>query len=501
MKTVSIRTLIWVTLAVSTLLFLGTGSLILDLSTQTRQMTDLIEDAREVNQEAMHLILLASELNMGMTHRLRDQWAQTAIKLRRRASESASYGKLHVDEVGHYSRILQGLLDRLENQAGPLIQSSDQLSISLQGDLQATLVRIGEAAGHLSDHAVIRLGEVEEKLEKLFLLMLAIMFATAVLPLLLLLYLIERPVNSVVEGVRRLESGDLSTRLPPGRTKEINLISDSINQSLSQLERLSVSRDLLIQEVERRRLAEEKALKSLQALREAQEQLLHMEKLSTVSTFVGGLAHELNNPIMGIEGYLDYVSERTRDDPKIQTALEKARKQLQRVTRLTGSVLSLSQRPDLGAGECQLAPVVKEVCDLMEIQARSLSAQILHDPVDSELLAAVNTEAITQILSNLVSNALDAVADAEVRRIRVSVTGDEEQVVIKVSDSGPGVPSNVVNRIFDPFFTTKPAGKGTGLGLGIVARIASDSGGSVACESPGPDGGAEFTVKLPRALP
>ena len=117
-------------------------------------------------------------------------------------------------------------------------------------------------------------------------------------------------------------------------------------------------------------------------------------------------------------------------------------------------------------------------------------------PADLPLVRGGPTR-LQQVLVNLITNAADAVDQAEDRRILLSAAVEGDAVAIRVRDRGPGVPEAIARRIFDPFFTTKGFGAGLGLGLSITANIVRDFGGEIACQDAGP--GAEFVVRLPVA--
>ncbi len=102
---------------------------------------------------------------------------------------------------------------------------------------------------------------------------------------------------------------------------------------------------------------------------------------------------------------------------------------------------------------------------------------------------------LNQIWANLIDNALDAIPESG--RVEVMATREQQRVVVRIVDNGPGIPEQVRERIFDPFFTTKPAGQGTGLGLDIVRRLVHHNDGEITVESQ--PGRTEFRVVLPIA--
>jgi signal transduction histidine kinase len=129
----------------------------------------------------------------------------------------------------------------------------------------------------------------------------------------------------------------------------------------------------------------------------------------------------------------------------------------------------------------------------MGAKAREKSASLALDvPTDLPRACGFGGE-LNQVWANLVDNAVDAVSDGG--RVTVTARVEGKNVVVRVTDDGPGIPAEVKSRIFDPFFTTKPVGKGTGLGLDIVRRLVDRNEGSIEVESR--PGKTEFRVDLP----
>jgi signal transduction histidine kinase len=117
----------------------------------------------------------------------------------------------------------------------------------------------------------------------------------------------------------------------------------------------------------------------------------------------------------------------------------------------------------------------------------------LNIPENLEL--TVNAAAINQVLMNLIVNALDAIGESGL--VKISATTQDDRIMLKIQDDGPGVPQNIQDKVFDPFFTTKDVGKGTGLGLHISKREILKHGGSLGLES-NSQHGSVFTIDLPK---
>lgn len=144
-------------------------------------------------------------------------------------------------------------------------------------------------------------------------------------------------------------------------------------------------------------------------------------------------------------------------------------------------------------------PALDEAIMLLSPRLKQSGARLAIGPVDPAIRVMGGHVRLEQVLLNLVANALDAVEGREDGLVRVEVSALEGgDVVIRVADNGPGIDAEVMARVFDPFFTTKEVGKGLGLGLSIAYKIVHDFSGALVVGA-APEGGAEFTVRLPAA--
>src|SRR2546422_3136021 len=221
-------------------------------------------------------------------------------------------------------------------------------------------------------------------------------------------------------------------------------------------------------------------------------QLVQSEKLAAVGQLVSGVAHELNNPLTSIAGLSEFLLEQKELGKKDRGHLQVIQEQAERAGRIVRNLLTFARK-----GSAERVPV-----DLNDVIRRTLSLtaydlKLKDISVERELSGALpdvfgDRHGLQQVVLNLVTNAAHAVAEnprERPRQITVS-TWFDGQVHLRVADTGPGIPDEIVQSVFTPFFTTKEPGKGTGLGLSITYSIVESHGGQITLETPTPRGGA-----------
>jgi two-component system NtrC family sensor kinase len=233
--------------------------------------------------------------------------------------------------------------------------------------------------------------------------------------------------------------------------------------------------------------------------RAMEAQLIQNEKMAAIGQLVSGVAHELNNPLTSIAGLTELLLERGPMTEAPREHLRVIHDQAERAGRIVRNLLTFARK---GAPE-------KEAVDLNDVVARTsllfvydlklrgveLETRLHRDPVH----VMGDRYELQQVLLNLVTNAAQAVSDLppdQPRAITVETLRQGDQAVLRVRDTGPGVPAAHVPYLFTPFFTTKGPGHGTGLGLSLSYGIVDAHGGRLQYQTP-PAGGAEFTVSLP----
>ncbi|WP_444985295.1 sensor histidine kinase [Halomonas mongoliensis] len=245
-------------------------------------------------------------------------------------------------------------------------------------------------------------------------------------------------------------------------------------------------------EIEERKRAEE-------SLRQTRDELIQAAKLAMLGQLAAGINHELNQPLAAIRAY----AENARTFLARQR-LESADLNLEQIVELTARMSEISaqlRQFSRKSGET-LTAVSPEACfdyalRLFQARLRETGVEVVRRWPEQAVWVRADLVRLEQVLVNLIGNALQAMTGTAAPRLELAIDTQGEQVVMSVADSGPGIPVEHLGHIFEPFFTTKPTGKGLGLGLSISSRIIDDLGGSLTAANC-PEGGARFTIRLPR---
>ena len=230
-----------------------------------------------------------------------------------------------------------------------------------------------------------------------------------------------------------------------------------------------------------------------------EEQLRHAQKMVSLGNLSAGIAHELNQPLGAVLLNSQMMAKLVDrgDLEKIRTVSESIVAQMLRAKTIVDALRTFS-RQDMTV-ERSLNDVNKIVREVAILYADELKlGQVDLDLVltKDEIVTIISSVQMGQILSNLISNAKDAVEHQAVKRIRISTRLSKENIIVEVSDTGLGIAQSIMGKIFDPFFTTKAVGKGTGLGLSLSYSMVKDNGGNITVRSKVGEG-TKFVITLP----
>jgi signal transduction histidine kinase len=230
-----------------------------------------------------------------------------------------------------------------------------------------------------------------------------------------------------------------------------------------------------------------------------EKQLLRSERLAAAGKLAAGIAHEINNPIGIVLNRLDCLSlDASEGSPEsdLQADLGVIRAQTERVGEVARRLLSLSRdEPDVRE-PLDLNELVGRVIHFLEPGLAKKSLRVDWDLASDLPLLQASHNGIETVILNLLLNAVDASPEGGEISVITHAVEDGRAVKLQVSDAGPGIEEELLERIFEPFFTTKEGPRGTGLGLAVTRSVAQSHGGDVTVQSE-PGVGSCFTVTLP----
>ncbi len=313
-----------------------------------------------------------------------------------------------------------------------------------------------------------------------------ILLATIMILLLVRLFIIWvfKPLASLIEGSRRVASGDFSHRIHLRSHDEMSELAKAMNDMTDRFQTICNNLD--------------------HKVKQNTIQMVRTEQLASVGFLAAGVAHEINNPMASIalcaESLEQRLDKNTVIDQEQADAVHKYLRMIQdeafRCKEITARLLDFSRCGNGTEENTDLRDLVQGVVEMVRPLIKAQQKHIELAPCKS-VIATVNPQEIKQVILNLITNAMDSI-DSE-GNIVLTLGICESMAEIVVSDNGCGMTEEVQQNLFEPFFTQRRGSQGTGLGLSIAYRIVEDHGGRLDAKSEGLERGSQFHVFLPLA--
>jgi signal transduction histidine kinase len=237
-------------------------------------------------------------------------------------------------------------------------------------------------------------------------------------------------------------------------------------------------------------------LTGLFALALDERRLLPTGRQAAIGELAAEIAHEINNPLFAILGLNELLLKNAEPGTKAHERLLLVEETGLEIKELVRALLAFAREPTDDVHTVSLQAVLAEVLDLVRRTSASKGVEIVEQLAPIPIDVAGNRNGLKHILLNVLTNARHALPDGGT--VTVTLTADSGRASVRVSDTGPGVASDIRERIFEPFFSTKGE-RGTGLGLTVSRTLAQLHGGSLRLEHPVEHGGAAFVLELPIA--
>jgi two-component system NtrC family sensor kinase len=302
---------------------------------------------------------------------------------------------------------------------------------------------------------------------------------------------VYKPIRRLIAGTHRVADGDLDYRLEVATADELGDLAASFNKMTAEL-------------AEVQRTLETRVELKTRDLERAHTSLLRSEKMASLGKLAATVAHEVNNPLFGILTYARLcLRELEKTDGANSAKLRERLDLIERESRRCGDIIrnlltfarqAPQQRQENNLNELmgRAVALVRHRCEMQQIELETkLSPEI--PPISCD------GGQIQQVALVLLVNAIEAMGNFG--RLSLATAWDPagDQAVIRVTDTGGGIPPEILPQIFDPFFTTKDDKLRTGLGLAVAKSIVEQHGGTIGVEST-PRQGTEFTIVLPRTV-
>jgi two-component system NtrC family sensor kinase len=324
-------------------------------------------------------------------------------------------------------------------------------------------------------------------------LMILVSFAVVVMGSCIAAFLanrVSRPIQSLLQGTRRVRAGDWGHRVMAG-SGEIGELALSFNAMVEEVERY---RDQLNRYSHN---LEERVMQRTEELKRKDEALRQSEKLASLGLLASGVAHELNNPLTGILMNANLLIEEVGPNSPLYGELKRIDEDAGRCRRIIDDLRTFSRRHELRKARCRPEEVIDQALRLVEHELDRRGIRI-ERRIEAGLPEVFwDSERMVQVMTNLFVNAAQAMEGGGCLSVSAQLTGN--CLTIEVKDTGVGIPEENHWRVFEPFFTTKRAG--TGLGLSISYGIIEEHMGRLEMESrtreaAGPDGQTGTSVKI-----
>lgn len=324
-------------------------------------------------------------------------------------------------------------------------------------------------ASILAIHAVLRSQEIRDVQ---WILIAAVFFAILLCFVLLsvLLVLIERPLEELMDTIARVRRGDLTARVAfAKRVDDVGQLGQQFNEMVEKLDQNRQE----IEELHTREMA-------------------RAEHLATIGELAAGLAHEIRNPLAGIAGVVDIMGKELPANSPSRGVIGEVHREILHIQAILNDLLSYARPRPPNFHPADLNTTIEQAILIARQQVLTKPIQILLEANTTLPLVEHDPALIQQVVLNLVLNSIQAISGGG--EVRVGLRGEPGFVVVQTSDTGRGISAEALPKIFKPFFTTRS--EGTGLGLSLANSIVQSHGGRIEVTS-AQGRGSQFRVWLP----
>ena len=320
-----------------------------------------------------------------------------------------------------------------------------------------------------------------QKTVNIFWIMVGVFLFFGIIGALVFANFITKPIKTIQNVADNIELSQIGKeQLPQIRIREKFL--DRIKMLFRAEDEIDILADRFNQMIVRL----DKAYRDLQ---NAQSNLIQSEKLATVGTLTAGLAHEINNPVAGLQNCIRRIQNDPNNFEQNKKYLAMMENAVDKIEKVVGNLLNFTRKQSGDFISISISEIIENSLLLVSHRLEKLRISVTNNIAADLPMIRGNKNQLEQVMLNLFINSIDSIEEKisknpnSERRLILSASRENDFVKIRIEDTGSGIPENIKDKIFDPFFTTKSPGKGTGLGLSVVYNIIDAHQGKIYIES------------------
>ena len=319
---------------------------------------------------------------------------------------------------------------------------------------------------------------------------------------------LTEPIGLLKNGLDRISHGEFSHRIEIHSNDEFSYLGDQFNEMAEKIENMLNEIEVTHHNLEKqvtsrtRELNEsnQKLQVAMQELRDTQRHIIQSEKQKSLTAIVSGFAHEINNPLTGILGYVDLIAIRDDTSAYIREKLNSIQKQAVRIKNIIDQLNQMNPDMDQVKMELSISNLLEKLVKVIGTRPENGEYSIIRNNSNQDVIIEGNHFALWQVFEGIVENALEALRENKVSHGRVTIdlkrSLDGHQAIVEISDNGGGFKN--LDKAFDPFYTTKSRTQKKGIGMTIAYNIIQEHQGNIVIRN-NEEGGATVTVYLKAA--
>ncbi len=292
---------------------------------------------------------------------------------------------------------------------------------------------------------------------------------------------ITGPIHALINAVQKIGKGELNQPIQVKSRHEIRTLANEFEKMRQKLQESYTNLETKIEE-------------RTNALREAQFQISHQEKMASLGLLAAGIAHEIGNPLTSISSMAQIIKRKSKDNQIIEY-LDTILMNINRISKIVRELVDFARPSSYEASFVDVNQLIQNAVNIVKYDRRAKRIELQLQLEDQLPQLYIVADQLLQVFINILINAVDALTEKN-PLIEIHSYKRDEYLFVEFRDHGIGIPEENIGKIFEPFYTTKKVGKGTGLGLSVSYGIIKNLNGSIEVKSKVGEG-STFTIKLP----